>query len=134
MLKNRAFSHVDSKGFSGWLISGWIAKVSAISSSSFPSAILVKLCFKFFALISSFLNPYGPYTDRDAYKEGLVVMEQYIIIGGYLKFTLGLWKVWGPSPYLDPLHCFLLDLLVKNHLTDFELVKLFATCMNGRLG
>ena len=54
-----------------------------------------------------FINLYGPYIDKEAFWNNLLVMECFkcpkLVFGGDLNFSLGHSEIWGVKAHVDVL-------------------------------
>jgi len=77
------------------------------------------------------LNVYGPYVECAPFWDSLLnnnlLKVENLIMGGYIKFSMGEAKVWGSSTYLDPQYEFFSHLIFKNGLIDISPLKLLPT-------
>ena len=84
------------------------------------------------------LDLYGPYVDRELFwinifkMEGL--MSSKLILGGDLKFSIGLSEVWGEKVRVDNLSDFFLRQMESASLVDLALDLLLPTWNNRRVG
>jgi hypothetical protein len=110
--------------------------LKALSTSFFPSGILVELEARDLDAFFNFVNLYGPYVDKKPLWESLdsfkVLSTENLILGGELNFTLSLQEVWCAHPHRNPLEYFCAHLLESSHLVDLEPFKLSPTWKNGR--
>ena len=114
---------VDARGKSGGLLLGWRSKFfhllnawgvgSGLCASLFSIEHNLDLCFA---------NIYGPYNDREFFWKNLMDMEclicQKLILGGDLKFSMGLSEIWGTRARLDSLSNFFIKSLETFRLVD----------------
>ena len=107
---------MDSKGRSGGLLVGWRTRnFLLVNAWAFPSGLCVVLHSIELQLELSFINIYGPYSDRELFWTNLSGMEcfksPYLIFGGDLNFSLGLSEIWGDRAHVDVLTDFFFNLL-----------------------
>jgi hypothetical protein len=102
-----------------------------LSSSSYHSALSVKLIVKDVGLSFSILNIYGSYDDRIPFWEELAnagaFNDPLTLVGGDLNFTLSHREVWGDNPRVDAHRGFFITFLANHHLVDVEPVKIVPT-------
>jgi hypothetical protein len=86
----------------------------------------------------SFLNVYGPCTDRKIFWEKVdgrgLLAHSDLIVAGDLNFTTSAKEVWGVSALLDPLAVFFKEIFLKNQLVDIPPAEVVPTWRNGRIG
>ena len=88
------FETLDVKGCSGGLPIGWNARIVSALNVWVMDSIL-GLSFKALEMVGNFdvVNIYGPYLNRIPFSEKIfycsLLRGEYLIIGGYLNFSLG---------------------------------------------
>ena len=126
------FLSVDSKGKSGGLLLGWKMRFfHLINAWAFGSGLCATLHSIELNLTIVCLNLYGPYVDRELFWINLFKMEgllsSKLILGGDLKFSIGLSEVWGEKARVDNLSDFFLRQMESASLVDLAPGMLLPT-------
>eukprot|EP00253_Pinus_taeda_P026957 PITA_26957 len=84
------------------------------------------------------INVYGPCQNRELYWRKLLstpfLLEDNVILGGDLNFSLGFSESWGHQAQIDPLSDFFEHLLEIHHWIDIPSAKIQHTWRNNRTG
>ena len=116
------FCALSSNGLSRGILSGWNLKLLRCKSFHTIAGILLKASIRGSTSSISILNCYGPYLNREFFRNvvatgGLLSLPN-LILAGDLNFTLNASKIWGTRAQLDPLGPFFSKLFSDHHLVD----------------
>ena len=139
LLKGWQFVSMDAKGRSGGLLLGWRTRdfllLNAWAMTSGLCAVLHSIELQ---LDLSFINLYGPYSNREFFWDNLSGMDcfkcPYLVFGGDLNFSLGLFEIWGVNARVDALTDFFTNLLDEIGLVDITPLVSIPTWSNRRIG
>ena len=103
-----------------------------------PSGLCVVLHSIELQLDLTFINMYGPYSDREFFWNNLSGMDcfkcPYLVFGGDLNFALGMSEIWGVNARVDALSDFFTNLLDGLGLIDIVPLVSIPTWSNRRVG
>ena len=115
LLKGWQFVSVDAKCRYGGLLLGWRTRnFLLLNAWAMTSSLCVVLHSIELQLDITFINLYGPYSDREFFWNNLLGIDcfkcPYLVFGGDLNFSLGLSEIWGVNARVDALTDFFTNL------------------------